>query len=77
MPITTIEIQEIPTRWEEVIASVKAGTEIIVTAGAVPCARLIPLPVNQPRVPDLHPGAFVMADDFDDPLPDEFWLGET
>ncbi len=28
------------------------------------------------RQPDLHPGAFVMADDFDAPLPDSFWLGE-
>ncbi|MEL6260221.1 MAG: DUF2281 domain-containing protein [Cyanobacteria bacterium J06626_6] len=24
----------------------------------------------------LHPGAFIMSDDFDDPLPDSFWLGE-
>ena len=28
------------------------------------------------RKPGLHLGAFVMADDFDDPLPDSFWLGE-
>lgn len=28
------------------------------------------------RKPGLHPGAFVVADDFDDPLPDSFWLGE-
>lgn len=28
------------------------------------------------RQPDLHPGVFVMADDFDAPLPDSFWLGE-
>jgi predicted DNA-binding antitoxin AbrB/MazE fold protein len=25
---------------------------------------------------DLMPGAFKVPDDFDDPLPDEFWLGE-
>lgn len=30
---------------------------------------------NQPRIPDLFPGIW-MSDDFDDPLPDEFWLGE-
>jgi hypothetical protein len=28
------------------------------------------------RQPGLHPGAFVISDDFDDPLPDSFWLGE-
>jgi hypothetical protein len=28
------------------------------------------------RTPDLHPGVFVMHDDFDEPLPDSFWVGE-
>ena len=31
---------------------------------------------KKPRKLDLHPGAFQPTDDFDDPLPDEFWLGE-
>jgi hypothetical protein len=31
---------------------------------------------KKPRVLGLHPGAFQPSDDFDDPLPDEFWLGE-
>jgi hypothetical protein len=35
-----------------------------------------PQPVPKKRTPGLHPGAFVMSDDFDDPLPDSFWLGE-
>jgi hypothetical protein len=30
------------------------------------------------RVPGLHQGSsYWMADDFDAPLPDEFWLGEA
>ena len=28
------------------------------------------------RQPSLHPGAFVISDDFDAPLPDSFWLGQ-
>ena len=28
------------------------------------------------RIPNLHKGAFIVPDDFDDPLPDSFWLGE-
>lgn len=28
------------------------------------------------RVFGLHPNAMVMSDDFDDELPDSFWLGE-
>ncbi len=30
----------------------------------------------KPRTPGLGKGAWWVADDFDDPLPDEFWLGE-
>jgi hypothetical protein len=30
----------------------------------------------QQRVPDLDKGKYRMSDDFNDPLPDEFWLGE-
>ncbi|MEO0984231.1 MAG: hypothetical protein AAFY20_01635 [Cyanobacteria bacterium J06639_14] len=28
------------------------------------------------RQPDLHPDAFVVGDDFDEPVPDSLWLGE-
>jgi hypothetical protein len=28
------------------------------------------------RIPDLHPGAIIMHDGFDDELPDEFWFGD-
>ncbi|MCF3609787.1 hypothetical protein L2E81_25570 [Planktothrix agardhii 1033] len=31
---------------------------------------------NSPRTPGLHQGEIWMSDDFNDPLPDEFWLGE-
>jgi len=29
------------------------------------------------RVGNLHPNNFQPSNDFDDPLPDEFWLGES
>jgi hypothetical protein len=29
-----------------------------------------------PRTPNLHQGEIWMSDDFNDPLPDEFWIGE-
>jgi hypothetical protein len=35
-----------------------------------------PPPARAERRPDLHPGVFVMDDDFDAPLPDGFWLSE-
>jgi Protein of unknown function (DUF2281) len=30
-----------------------------------------------PRILGLNRGAMKMSDDFDEPLPDEFWLGEA
>lgn len=34
--------------------------------------------LTKKRIPGLHRGnAYWMADDFDAPLPDEFWLGEA
>ncbi|MBV9849913.1 MAG: hypothetical protein JO250_09595 [Armatimonadetes bacterium] len=31
---------------------------------------------HKERIPALHRGQVWIADDFDDPLPDSFWLGE-
>jgi predicted DNA-binding antitoxin AbrB/MazE fold protein len=32
---------------------------------------------KKPRIPGMHEGAITMSDDFDDPLPDEFWLSDS
>lgn len=34
-------------------------------------------PQTRPRVLNLHPGAATMRDDFNDELPDSFWLDEA
>ena len=34
------------------------------------------IPRKEPRIAGLHEGQIIMSDDFDEPLPDEFWLGE-
>jgi ribosomal protein L7/L12 len=31
---------------------------------------------KKPFILGLHPGAITITDDFNDPLPDSFWLGE-
>ncbi len=31
---------------------------------------------NSPRIPGLHQGEVWMSEDFNDALPDQFWLGE-
>jgi hypothetical protein len=34
------------------------------------------MPEKEQRLPGLNRGSCIFTDDFDDPLPDEFWLGE-
>jgi antitoxin (DNA-binding transcriptional repressor) of toxin-antitoxin stability system len=69
----TIDIQD--ANLEELLALVREGTEIILAEGNTPLARLIPV---KKRILGLHAhlGKAWTSDDFDEPLPDEFWLGE-
>ena len=62
----------------ELISQVREGVEILIVDGDKTLAMLRPpeepLP---PRVAGLNEGSVTwISDDFDDPLPDEFWLGE-
>jgi len=75
MSTTTVDVQELPTRFAEVLSLAAAGNEVIVTDKQVPVARLVPLTPGQPRILGLHAGTITVAPDFDAPLPDEFWEG--
>jgi antitoxin (DNA-binding transcriptional repressor) of toxin-antitoxin stability system len=75
MSVATVDVHELPSRFEELLALAAAGGEVLITDGDVPRARLVAIVPGGLRIPGLHPGAMVMAPDFDDPLPDEFWTG--
>jgi prevent-host-death family protein len=77
MSTTQIEVNELQNRFSEIISRAKAGEEIIVTEANIPRAKLIPIEPDLVRKLGLHPGGFQMADDFDAPLPEEFWLGQS
>ena len=52
--------------------------EVVVTESQVPRAKLVAAgPNGGRRIPELHPGNFQPSPDFDKPLPDEFWLGNS
>lgn len=71
---TTIDVETAQTPLSELISLVMSGSEVILAEGEIPLVRLVP--VTTERIPDLHPGAMIISDDFDAPLPDEFWLGK-
>jgi len=77
MLIKTVDINEV--QWTKLLALVKTGTEIILMEGNTLIAHLVPVPSSpsSTRLPGLHLGAIWASDDFDQPLPDEFWVAEV
>ena len=76
MLIKTIDVQEAQAELKDLLAVVRGGTEIVLTEGTTPLARIVPIaPPSTPRVAELHTGAIWTSDDFDEPLPEDFWTG--
>jgi antitoxin (DNA-binding transcriptional repressor) of toxin-antitoxin stability system len=76
MQTKTVDIHEAQTPLVELLSLVSAGTEIILMAGNTPLARIVPMAAAlTPRVAGLHPGAIRTREDFDEPLPEDFWTG--
>jgi prevent-host-death family protein len=77
MNAQTVDIHDAQKRLLELMTLVKAGAEVTVTQAEKPVMRLVPVQsLPKQRVAGLHAGMGWMSDDFDAPLPDEFWLGE-
>jgi antitoxin (DNA-binding transcriptional repressor) of toxin-antitoxin stability system len=72
----TVDLQQTPTNLEDLLSLIRAGTEIILTEGVTPLARVVPITSSSmPRVAGLHAGAIWVSDDFDEELPEPFWTG--
>lgn len=73
---TTVDIAKNPAQLDELLALTSQGTEVIIARGDQTLARLVPVAPLKPRIGNLNPGSITTTEDFDAPLPDEFWLGE-
>ncbi len=72
----TVDVREAQMSLKELLPLVIAGTEIILAEDSTPVARLVPIASPAPlRVAGLHTGAIWISDDFNEPLPEEFWAG--
>ena len=70
-------VDETHLNWPDLLRRIESGEEVVIEKNGVPIARLLPAKAApKPRVPGLNRGQIWMADDFDEPLPDSFWLGE-
>ena len=70
----TIDVKKKLPDLKGLLSLVAEGTEVVLTEGNTPIARLVPI---SKRVAGLHAGAIWTSEDFDEPLPDEFWTGNA
>lgn len=72
----TVSVAEAQDKLPDLLAQALAGNEVIITEHGTPVARLVPVVSHsKKRVAGLNRGTISTSEDFDEPLPDEFWLG--
>jgi antitoxin (DNA-binding transcriptional repressor) of toxin-antitoxin stability system len=78
METKVVDIAEARDRLSELIDLAQGGTEVIIATDERQVVRLVPMngSPRKKRIAGLNRGQIWMSDDFDAPLPDEFWLGE-
>src|SRR4051812_6546425 len=73
MTTKTVDVAEAQGKLVELLALVAGGTEIALTEGEMPIARIVPQPApppasGKPRIPGLQAGEVWMSADFDEPM---------
>ena len=69
---TTLNLYEAKTQLSKLLDRAAAGEEIVIAKAGQPVAPLVPFePRREPRQPGLMKGQIWIAEDFDDPLPEE------
>ena len=68
----TISAKEAQDRLPDLLNQVAQGEDIEITSGdgSITCRLVMVARKTTERVPDLHPNALVMSDDFDDEDPE-------
>jgi prevent-host-death family protein len=68
----TVNIHAAKTHLSRLVDEVAAGEEIVIAKAGKPLARLVPFAsTREPRQPGLMKGKLWIAEDFDEPLPEE------
>lgn len=72
-----IDVKKENIPLQKLLELVASGLDVVLAEGKSPVARVVPVPrkAKKERVLGLHAGKIWTSPDFDDPLPDEFWLG--
>jgi len=84
MSTLTFSVEDAQSQLRDLLAMALKGGEVIIAEDEKPMVRLVPVEAiesefvssEKKRIFGLHRGQIWVSEDFDDPLPDEFWLGE-
>jgi antitoxin (DNA-binding transcriptional repressor) of toxin-antitoxin stability system len=79
MTIKMIDLEKTDTDLDSVLALIGSEVEVVLTRGDILLARVTPAHPSHStvRIPNLGAGTILMSDDFNAPLPDDFWTGEA
>jgi prevent-host-death family protein len=67
-----VNIHTAKTHLSRLLNEVAAGEDVVIAKAGKPVARLVPFePRREPRRPGLMKGQIWIAEDFDEPLPEE------
>ena len=67
-----VNVHEAKTHLSRLLTKVESGEEVTITKAGKPVARLVPIDFNVvKRGPGTAKGEIIIADHFDDPLPDD------
>ncbi|MBA3322270.1 MAG: type II toxin-antitoxin system Phd/YefM family antitoxin [Pyrinomonadaceae bacterium] len=76
MMTRTVNVAEAQNQLPALLELARAGNEIVIAEGDKPIARLVPIAgLTKKRIAGLNRGMIWTSEDFDAPLPDDFWLG--
>ena len=70
-----MSLYDAKTHLSELVELASAGEEIVIMKSGKPMARLVGMPARPVRKPGRGRSAWIVGDDFDDPLPPEIQAG--
>ena len=76
MSAKTVTLNDAAARLPELVTRASEGEEIVIARNELPVAKLVPfIELEGNRVFGQARGRIHVSEDFDEPLPDDFWLG--
>ena len=78
MAANTVTLNDAALQLSELVSRASEGEEIVIAKDERPLAKLVPFAeVTEEREFGQFRGRVHVSEDFDEPLPDDFWLGRN